>query len=296
MVEVMFNGAVVKVPMDHIGEVQLGMKKGDTRFVFIHNESTQEMVWHLHYKDYHRCGDYEEWECTAIQPSWDCGCVINAVYVNVPESRLDGNKLYTIDPGDIYFCRWEHSVEYRRVQPELDLVMESTVEGTKMEAQIEVPTMMPGRNMAPKPRVDLTIDGATSGPVGTFTAHLSSMGKDKWIDGPVADRAIYTSQVLRGMIAGLSVLKKPCEVRVFTSCRHVVDASEGWVFGWSKKSWKTNGGEQVRDSELWEKFLEFKKVHSIEVHHDPHGTRDIRTQCVKRAQSRFMDLQKIAAI
>jgi ribonuclease HI len=284
MVEVMFNGTVVKVPMDRTEEVQLGMKVGDTRFVFIRNECGQEMVWHIHYKAYNRREDYEEWECTAIPPSWDCGCLLdNGLDVGFPESRLDGNKLYTVDPGDIYFCRWEHSVEYRRVQPELELV-------------IETPKMVEGKKMEFKPRVDLTVDAATCGPVGTFTVHLSSMGKDRWIDGPVADRTIYTSQVLRGMLAGLMALKRPCEVRIFTSCRHAVDAANGWIYGWAKRDWKTSSGQQVRDSQLWEKFLELRTIHTIEVHHDPHGTRDLRTQCGKRAQARFMDLQKIAAV
>lgn len=149
--------------------------------------------------------------------------------------------------------------------------------------------------MSEKPRVDVRVDAATSGPCGTFTVLLHGDKREKWIDGPVVDRTTYTSQVLHGLLDALKALKKPCEVRVFTSCRHTVDSANGWVYGWAKKEWRTGSGEPVRDSKLWEEFLELKKIHSIDVYHDPHMG-DIRQMCSKRAQARCIELHKIAAI
>jgi len=149
--------------------------------------------------------------------------------------------------------------------------------------------------MSEKPRVIISVDAATSGPVGTFTVLLQGGEREKWVDGPVVDRTTYTSQVLHGLITGLKALKKPCTVQVFTSCRHTIDAAGGWIYGWSKKDWRTGNGDPVRDSNLWEEYLSLKSMHEIEIHHNPHMGH-IRTMCSKRAQARCIELQKIAAI
>ncbi|MDC0251908.1 hypothetical protein OAK74_01375 [bacterium] len=42
-------------------------------------------------------------------------------------------------------------------------------------------------------------------------------------------------------VAGLEVLKEPCEVTVYSDSRYLVDAqTKGWVEGWRKRGWRKN--------------------------------------------------------
>lgn len=150
--------------------------------------------------------------------------------------------------------------------------------------------------MSDYPVVTVEVDAATSGPVSQWTAYLEHKGSLKIIEGDVKDQSTYTSEVLEGMIRALRALKKPCNVTIYTSCRHTVDSANGWVYGWSKKGWKSSSGDPIKNKELWEEFLQLKAVHSIEVYHNPHSTKRLRVECMERVHKRWLELRKISAV
>lgn len=150
--------------------------------------------------------------------------------------------------------------------------------------------------MSDYPVVTVEVDAATSGPVSQWTAYLEHKGSLKIIEGDVKDQSTYTSEVLEGMIRALRALKKPCNVTIYTSCRHTVDSANGWVYGWAKKKWLTSNGGEVKNSHYWEEFLELKQMHHIEVHLDKPATERIRVDCGVKVQKRWLELKKISAI
>ena len=151
---------------------------------------------------------------------------------------------------------------------------------------------------ANKPRVTIEVDAATSGTVGCWVATLKDerTGTLKRMSGPVSDKSTYTAEVAVGMVKALCALKRPCSVRIFTSCRHTVDSANGWVYGWVKREWKTTDGQSVVNQQQWETFLKLKETHTIEVHHEPHGPAWIRKECREKTKARYVELKKLGAI
>jgi ribonuclease HI len=70
---------------------------------------------------------------------------------------------------------------------------------------------------------------------------------------------------LMGCIVGLSQLKSPSSVTVFTDSRYVVHGIEkGWAKRWRKKNWMRNETEPAINPDLWERLLELCQAHEIE--------------------------------
>ena len=66
---------------------------------------------------------------------------------------------------------------------------------------------------------------------------------------------------LRAAIEGLSALREPCEVTLYSDSRYLVDAvTLGWAESWRKTAWK-NG--KAKNPELWETLLSLLAVHDV---------------------------------
>lgn len=67
---------------------------------------------------------------------------------------------------------------------------------------------------------------------------------------------------LNMLIDALSILTKPCEVRINTECEHILNAFEnGWLEKWKESDWKTAKGKPVANAELWQQLSEYIDVH-----------------------------------
>ncbi len=114
--------------------------------------------------------------------------------------------------------------------------------------------------------VEIYSDGACSGNPGPggWGAILRCDGREKELSGGEP----YTTNnrmELTGVIEALSALKFPCEVKVTTDSKYVVDGIEkGWAQGWKKRGWKKSDGKPALNPDLWEKLLELLAVHDVE--------------------------------
>ena len=69
---------------------------------------------------------------------------------------------------------------------------------------------------------------------------------------------------LMAAIAGLEALKSPCEVRLYSDSKYLVDAfNQNWLDSWIKKGWKRSKNEPVQNVDLWKRLLKAKKVHQV---------------------------------
>ncbi len=69
---------------------------------------------------------------------------------------------------------------------------------------------------------------------------------------------------LSAVIAGLSALKEPCRVLVYSDSKYVVDAiSLGWAEGWKARGWKKSNKEPALNVDLWEKLLALINIHDV---------------------------------
>ena len=69
---------------------------------------------------------------------------------------------------------------------------------------------------------------------------------------------------LSAAIAGLSALKAPCEVELWSDSKYLVDAiTLGWVRSWKAKGWKKGDGKPALNPDLWEKLLSLLDIHQV---------------------------------
>ncbi len=69
---------------------------------------------------------------------------------------------------------------------------------------------------------------------------------------------------LMAAIAGLEALNRPCEVRLFSDSKYLVDAfNQHWIDSWLKKGWKRGKNEPVKNTDLWKRLLAAKEPHKV---------------------------------
>ncbi len=69
---------------------------------------------------------------------------------------------------------------------------------------------------------------------------------------------------LTGVIEGLKALKEPCNVKIVSDSKYVVQAINEWLTNWIRNNWRTAGKKPVKNQELWQQYLEVSKSHNIE--------------------------------
>lgn len=114
--------------------------------------------------------------------------------------------------------------------------------------------------------VEIFSDGACSGNPGPggFGAILRCDGHEKEISGGDPHTTNNRMELL-GVITALEALKYPCEVRITTDSKYVVDGiTKGWAKGWKKRGWKKSDGKPALNPDLWERLLNLLDVHKAE--------------------------------
>ena len=68
---------------------------------------------------------------------------------------------------------------------------------------------------------------------------------------------------LTAAIEGLSALKEPCEVTLYSDSKYLIDAfTQGWVEGWRAHGWK-RGKDELKNPDLWEKIYALCEWHTV---------------------------------
>lgn len=115
-------------------------------------------------------------------------------------------------------------------------------------------------------KVIIYTDGACSGNPGKggWGAILIYNDIKKEISGAKLNTT-NNQMELTAPIEALSLLKRPCDVKLYSDSAYLINAfNEGWIYNWQKNGWKTKNKEEVKNRELWEKIYAFTKIHKIE--------------------------------
>ena len=108
-------------------------------------------------------------------------------------------------------------------------------------------------------------DGACSGNPGPggWAAVLIYNGKEKEISGGNKNTTNNIMEIT-AVIEGLKALKYPCEVELYSDSAYVVNTfTQGWIFNWMQKGWKTASGDSVKNKELWQELYSLTKIHKV---------------------------------
>ena len=114
-------------------------------------------------------------------------------------------------------------------------------------------------------QVTIYTDGACSGNPGKggWCAILSYKGQEKVLsDG---ERETTNNRMeLTAVIRGLSALKEPCEVTLYSDSSYVVNAiNQNWLPDWQRRGWRTAGKSAVKNVDLWEQLVALLAVHKV---------------------------------
>ncbi len=126
-------------------------------------------------------------------------------------------------------------------------------------------------------KVDLYTDGACRGNPGRggIGAVLEYKGAIMEISRGFRLTTNNRMEIL-AVIEGLSALKEPCEVTLYSDSKYVVDAlNKGWIEKWKSKGWRKADGKPALNVDLWQRLLKLLAVHKTEVlwvkGHNGHG-------------------------
>ena len=116
--------------------------------------------------------------------------------------------------------------------------------------------------------VTLYTDGACSGNPGPggWGCILEYQGHEKELSGGEKNTTNNRME-LTGVIMGLSALKEPCIVELYSDSKYVLDAlQKGWVYGWKKRGWVKSDKKPALNPDLWEELLALTQRHQLRCH------------------------------
>lgn len=114
-------------------------------------------------------------------------------------------------------------------------------------------------------QVEIFTDGACSGNPGPggYGVILRCGTAEKELSGGEAETTNNRMELMAA-ITGLSALREPCEVTLYSDSQYLVNAiRQGWVTKWQKNGWKTASKEPVKNPDLWKRLLELLQVHNV---------------------------------
>ena len=77
---------------------------------------------------------------------------------------------------------------------------------------------------------------------------------------------------LKAIIAAAKRLTKPCCIRIFTGCNHILSTTHNsWHIEWQKNGWKKKNGEPVKNAALWEELVAVLDKHMVTYTKDDHS-------------------------
>lgn len=104
--------------------------------------------------------------------------------------------------------------------------------------------------------VQLYTDGSCSGNPGPggWGAILIYQGVEKELSGGAADTTNNRME-LTAVISGLTALKEPCQVELYTDSQYIASAiNQGWLESWKRRGWKKADKSPVLNQELWQQL------------------------------------------
>ena len=117
--------------------------------------------------------------------------------------------------------------------------------------------------------VELHTDGACSGNPGpggwAYILKHPASGTAREASGGEA-QTTNNRMELRAVIEGLTALKKPSVVELYSDSQYVLNGLKDWIKGWKAKGWKTASKQPVKNQDLWMELDALVAQHKVTFH------------------------------
>lgn len=114
-------------------------------------------------------------------------------------------------------------------------------------------------------KITLYTDGACSGNPGAggWGAVLLFGDHKKELSGG-EENTTNNRMELMAVIRGLSAVKYPCEVEIYSDSAYVVNAFlQNWLADWEKNNWRKADNKPVLNADLWQELLALTRKHTV---------------------------------
>jgi len=113
--------------------------------------------------------------------------------------------------------------------------------------------------------VTIYTDGACRGNPGPGGWGVSLRYKDR-------EKELFGGEVettnnrmeLTAAIQALEALKRPCDIKLHTDSKYVLQGITEWLANWKKRGWKTANNKPVKNEDLWRRLDQAIQRHRIE--------------------------------
>ncbi|MEG1441274.1 MAG: ribonuclease HI [Oscillospiraceae bacterium] len=144
--------------------------------------------------------------------------------------------------------------------------------------------------------VEIFTDGACSGNPGPggYGVILKCGENVKELSGGEAETTNNRMELM-GAIIGLSALKRPCRVTLYSDSKYFIDSiQKGWAIKWKKNGWMRTKKDKAMNPDLWEQLLKLFEIHDVTLvwvkGHAGHPENE-RCDCLAVAQSQAFSSQ-----
>ncbi|MBP3707751.1 MAG: ribonuclease HI [Clostridia bacterium] len=136
--------------------------------------------------------------------------------------------------------------------------------------------------------VTIYTDGACSGNPGPggWGSVLIYKGIKREISGGQKETTNNIMEIT-AVLEALKLLKHPCIVNVYSDSAYVVNCfTQGWIYNWIKKGWKTSNNEPVKNKDLWEELYKLTKIHKVTFNKvKGHSDNELNNKCDELARN-----------
>ena len=115
--------------------------------------------------------------------------------------------------------------------------------------------------------IELFTDGACKGNpgIGGWGALLRFGETEKRLHGGEKETTNNRMELM-AVIQGLEALKEPCQVRITTDSKYVLQGMTEWLANWKRRNWQTAAKKPVLNADLWRRLDSVAASHELEWH------------------------------
>ena len=142
--------------------------------------------------------------------------------------------------------------------------------------------------------VEIFTDGACRGNPGPggWGALLRFKGNEKTIKGSEADTTNNRMELMAA-ISALEILTQPCQVKLTTDSKYVLQGLTEWMPNWKKRNWQTAAKKPVKNVDLWQRLDAATQAHEIDWHwvkgHSGHAENELADQLANEAVDEMLN-------